>query len=330
MLLQGIQGEFGFWRDMKAGHTTHEENITNDKGEKLGTKTRFNLAGVIKRQMVPRLYTELSDIVDIACGNNHCLARNQHGMVFTWGIGEQHQLGRRQIERIDTDLKRSLVPQPLRTGKTKFTSIFCAADHSFAIDGKDRVHAWGFNGYGQLAMKGQQYFKESKEWKDVPAEIVGPIVIKALTDTKNPVVQLAGGQKHSVALRQDGTLLTWGLIEFTGVGLSKIPPSSLLYNQEPGRGDIASAVIDPVIVPGLGTVVHAGCGSEHTIAINSNGKAFSWGSGSVFQLGLGAEEDEPVPTMIDNTAVRNKKLNWASGGGQYSMLTAPALLENGI
>lgn len=325
-----MQGEFGFWRDMEAGHTTEEVEVVNDKGVTLGIKTHFNLAGVIKRQMTPRLYTELSGIIDIACGNNHCLARDQKGMVFTWGIGEQHQLGRRQIERIDTDLKRSLVPQPLRTGKTKFKAIFCAADHSFAIDAKDQVHTWGFNGYGQLATKGREYFKDSKEWKDVPAEIVGPIVIKALTNTKNPVVQLAGGQKHSVALRQDGTLLTWGLLESTGVKLSNIPTTSLLYNQEPGRGDIASAVIDPVQVPGLGIVVHPGCGSEHTIAINSEGKAFSWGSGSVYQLGLGKEEDEPVPTLIDNTAVRDKKLNWASGGGQYSMLTAPALLHNGI
>ena len=325
-----MQGEFGFWRDMSAGHTTREEDLFSDGGEKIGTKTLFNLAGVIKRQTTPRLYTELSDIVDIACGNNHCLARDQKGMVFTWGIGEQHQLGRRQIERIDTDLKRSLVPQPLRTGKTKFTSIYCAADHSFAIDGKYQVHAWGFNGYGQLAMKGQQYMKESKEWQDVPAEVVGPIVIKSLTDTTNPIVQLAGGQKHSVAVRQDGTLLTWGLIEFSGVELSKIPPSALLYNQEPGRGDIASAVIEPQVVPALGSVVYAGCGSEHTIAINADGKAYSWGSGSVFQLGLGKEEDEPVPTLIDNTAVRDKKLNWASGGGQYSMLTAPTMIANGV
>ena len=315
---------------MEAGYEKHEEDVVDDKGEKIGTKTRYDLAGVIKRQMTPRLYTELSNITDIACGNNHCLARNQNEMIFTWGIGEQHQLGRRQIERIDTDLKRSLVPQPLRTGKTKFTSIFCAADHSFAIDGKNQVHGWGFNGYGQLAMKARQYFKDSKEWKEVPAEVVGPITITALTNPKNPVVQLAGGQKHSVAVRQDGTLLTWGLIEFSGVDLASIPPASLLYNQEPGRGDIASAVIDPVQVPGLGTVVHSGCGSEHNIAINSNGKAFSWGSGSVFQLGLGKEEDEPIPTMIDNTAVRDKELNWASGGGQYSMLTAPAALENGV
>lgn len=314
---------------MTAGHTTEEEDIFNDNGEKIGVKTHFELAGVIKRQTTPRLYTELSNIVDIACGNNHCLARDQKGMVFTWGIGEQHQLGRRQIERIDTDLKRSLVPQPLRTGKTKFTSIFCGADHSFATDGKGQVHAWGFNGYGQLAVRGQQYFQASKEWQDVPAEIVGPIVIKALTDPNNPIVQLAGGQKHSVALRQDGTLLSWGLIEFTGIELSNIPPSALLYNQEPGRGDIASAVIDPQIVPALGKVKHVGCGSEHTIAINANGKAFSWGSGSVYQLGLGKEEDEPMPTLIDNTAVREKKLSWAAGGGQYSMLTAPAVLENG-
>ena len=315
---------------MTAGHKTYQEDVLDENGEKAGTRSRYELAGIIRRQTTPRLYTELSKITDIACGNNHCLARDQKGMIFTWGIGEQHQLGRRQIERIDTDLKRSLVPQPLRTGKTSFTSIFCGADHSFAIDSKQQVHGWGFNGYGQLAKKDRYYFKDSDEWKEVPAEVVGPIIIKALTDAKNPVVKLAGGQKHSIALRADGTLMTWGLIEFSGVNVSNIPSASLLYNQEPGRGNIASAVIDPIPVPGLGTVVYPGCGSEHTLAINADGKCYSWGSGAVYQLGMGKDEDQPVPTMIDNTAVRNRKLNWASGGGQYSMFTAPAeVTENG-
>lgn len=31
-----------------------------------------------------------------------------------------------------------------------------------------------------------------------------------------------------------------------------------------------------------------------------------------------------MATLIDNTAVRGKKLNWAGAGGQYSILTAPA------
>ena len=309
---------------MSASHKTFEEHILDNKGEKIETKLRYELEGLIKRQVTPRLYTELSKITDIACGNNHCLARDTKGMVFTWGIGEQNQLGRRQIERIDTDLKRSLVPQPLRTGRISFTSIFCGADHSFAIDKKNQVHGWGFNGYGQLAEKDTKYFPDSDEMKEVPKEVIGPIIIHELTDNQNPIVKLAGGQKHSMAARQDGELLTWGLIPFSGVAPDLIPESALLYNQEPGSGKQALAIIEPIKVWGVDNVVHPGCGSEHTLAITAEGKAFAWGSGSVYQLGLGVGEDEPIPSMVDNTAVRNVKLNWASGGGQYSIFTAPA------
>ena len=316
---------------MSTGHTGYEVEVEDEKTKEKRKVTKHKLEGVIEFQTTPRLYTELSDIVDICCGNNHCLARNRKGFLFTWGCGEQNQLGRRTIERLDVDQKKGLIPQPLRTGKTHFKAIFRGPDHSFALDAKDQVYGWGFNGCGNLGKAEQKYFKEQKEYKWVPAEdLVAPTIINALTDPTNPVTQLVGGQKHSMAVREDGTLLTWGLLAggSTGLEASKVPEESLLYNPEEGRDHVASAVIDPTSVPGLGTVVCAGAGTEQSFGINADGKAYSWGSNAVYQLGIGNSDDQDLPVLIDNTAVRDKKLNWASGGGQYSMMTAPAVLEN--
>jgi hypothetical protein len=36
---------------------------------------------------------------------------------------------------------------------------------------------------------------------------------------------------------------------------------------------------------------------------------------------LGTQDDIEVATVIDNTATRGKKLNWAGAGGQFSVLT---------
>ncbi|KAK4997486.1 hypothetical protein LTR28_013966, partial [Elasticomyces elasticus] len=54
------------------------------------------------------------------------------------------------------------------------------------------------------------------------------------------------------------------------------------------------------------------------------GQAWSWGFSANYQTGLGTDEDVPIATLIDNTAVRGKKLNWAGAGGQFGILTAVA------
>lgn len=68
----------------------------------------------------------------------------------------------------------------------------------------------------------------------------------------------------------------------------------------------------------------AAAGSDHTIAITTDGKAYSWGFNATFQLGQGVDDDIEIATLIDNTALRNAKANWAGAGGQYSIITAPA------
>ena len=64
--------------------------------------------------------------------------------------------------------------------------------------------------------------------------------------------------------------------------------------------------------------------TDTCIAITTDGRAYSWGFAANYQTGLGTTDDAEEATLIDNTAVRAKKLNWAGAGGQFSVLTAPA------
>ena len=72
----------------------------------------------------------------------------------------------------------------------------------------------------------------------------------------------------------------------------------------------------------------ATCGTDHTIAITTDGKAYSWGFSANYQTGQGTDEDVEVATLIDNTAVRGKRLVYAGAGGQYSVLAALAEQED--
>ena len=61
-------------------------------------------------------------------------------------------------------------------------------------------------------------------------------------------------------------------------------------------------------------------GSDTGFAIDNNGKAHSWGFSANYQTGLGTDDDVEVATLIDNAAVRGKRLVGAGAGGQYGVL----------
>jgi len=64
--------------------------------------------------------------------------------------------------------------------------------------------------------------------------------------------------------------------------------------------------------------------SDHCIAITTTGQAYSWGFSGTYQTGQGTTDDVEVATLINNSALQGKTLNWAGAGGQYSILTGVA------
>ena len=71
-----------------------------------------------------------------------------------------------------------------------------------------------------------------------------------------------------------------------------------------------------------GAIFAAG-GGDHSLAVTGSGQAYSWGFSASHQTGQGTTDDIEVATLIDNTAIRGKSLNWVGAGDQYSILTAP-------
>lgn len=65
-------------------------------------------------------------------------------------------------------------------------------------------------------------------------------------------------------------------------------------------------------------------GFDNNFAVTMEGKVFSWGFSSNCQTGQGTINDIEKPTIIDNTAIRGKKIIGASAGGQYSLLVGIA------
>ena len=101
------------------------------------------------------------------------------------------------------------------------------------------------------------------------------------------MVGLAGGDSHSLALKADGTVRSWGYN----------------FNGRLGNGTTTDSST-PVTVSGLTDVVGLAGGRNHSLALKADGTVRSWGDNTSGQLGNGTTTDSstPVNTFIDGVA----------------------------
>lgn len=271
---------------------------------------------IVEVQPKPTLVSGLVKVTQITCGANHALALDVSGNIWAWGSGEQNQLGRRVMER-----RKLGCLTPSRVGICRGNAKFIASGeyHSFAIDQKDNVWAWGVNSFGEAG-----YVEAAGSDS---ALLPHPMMVQDLCGKK--VISLDGGSHHSAAVTAEGECLAWGRMDCGQLGIDFTPgqlrDASLIRRD--GRGD-PRICLRPTVVPGVGKVVKVSCGTDHTLYINREGKAYATGFGSQGQLGLGSYDDTQVAQLVGGKAVRERTLTWAGAGGQFSMLAAPVIVVN--
>ncbi|KAI0104574.1 regulator of chromosome condensation 1/beta-lactamase-inhibitor protein II [Daldinia grandis] len=292
--------------------------ILTDDGWVYGWGTFRGSDGIIgfseraRIQETPAIVPELKNITKLACGSNHVLALDLSGKVFTWGSGGQFQLGRKPISRL-AGPGVGLTPQPCGrfTKKHRAINVGAGSYHSFYIDSDDQVWAWGLNNYAQTGLR--------EHTGEDDAMVLQPQVVTSLEDHK--VTQVVGGEHHSVACTTEGKLLTWGRVDGHQVG----QPSSL-YNEENTVFDDNKKpriLLEPTPVNGIKATFVA-TGTDTSFALDEAGKVYSWGFSANYQAGQGTTDDIELPTVIDNTAIRGRRIVWAGAGGQYSAIAAEA------
>lgn len=89
----------------------------------------------------------LQNIRKVICGANHALALDTSGRVWSWGVNEKTQVGRRVPPQ--HDYKDSYYPGVLDLSRYGMKALAAGPFHSLAVDNKDGVFAWGLNDFGQ-------------------------------------------------------------------------------------------------------------------------------------------------------------------------------------
>ena len=157
------------------------------------------------------------------------------------------------------------------------------------------VAAWGDNFFGQLGNGVPlPYPDDSRSTMPVEVSNLDGGEIKAI----------AGGANHSLALKNDGTVLAWGLNQDGELGDGTNTDSSTPVE-----------VRDPNDPSGhLSGVKALTAGSSHSLALKDDGTILAWGNNESGQLGDGTNANSTQPVKVANLS----GVEAISGGGAPS------------
>lgn len=238
-----------------------------------------------------------ADWIRASAGIGHSIGLRANGTLWAWGANSYGRLG-------DGTTTPRFSPVSVVGGFTDWDSAAAGNTHSLAIRANGTAWAWGFNANGRLGDNTASLSATS------PVSVVG-----GFTDWTS----VAAGLSHSVGLRANGTIWTWGYNTGGQLGDSSI-----------GTASKSSPV---AVVGGFTDWIQISATSVHTIALRANGTAWAWGSNTSGRLGDGTTvaKSSPVAVVggftdwvqvsanIHTVAVRANGTAWAwgaNGSGQ--------------
>jgi len=176
-------------------------------------------------------------VKEISAGERHNLALMEDGSLYAWGDGHLGD-GARRISSV-----------PVRVLAVPPVQAISSGSANLALTTAGSVLAWGFNNWGQAGNP------------NTNAEVLFPAPVLGLNAA---VVAVAAGQHHGLAVRADGSVLSWGSNYQGRLGNGKAGEPSIV-----GLASDFVCYCDPAPVLGLpivATTVTAGRG--HSLAAN--------------------------------------------------------------
>ena len=270
----------------------------------------------LKHQFIPAVPTlELSHkpgdtekVSSVASGSNHLLVLTTHGNVYSWGAGEQSQLGRRVIARRKI---HGTVPEKitLETRGRKAVTIGAGAYHSFAVDETGDIWGWGLNSMGQT---GTGYESTEDAVVQLPKKVTR--LSKEELDG-DVVVHIDGGAHHSLFLLASGKVYACGRSNGGQLGLAD---DHVAFKENTNDEFIAEPTLVTFPDPD-DPVIQISCGAHNNAAVTRGGALYCWGQGVQSELGLGDEEEARTPRVV----VRKEGGAWFAAavacGGQHTI-----------
>ena len=178
----------------------------------------------------PKNIIELNNknIIQISCGNEHCLALNKNGEVYSWGINEDGVLGfpnnntiNNKNNKNNSNYKITFKPTLInffKENNIKIKYISSGSIHNIVITNSGLLYSFGCSKGGQLGIDENTLLKlySSNKIKD-DFSISTPTKIQNLENFQ--IKKVVCGEAHSIALTENGKVFVWGLGSYGQLGL---------------------------------------------------------------------------------------------------------------
>jgi uncharacterized repeat protein (TIGR01451 family) len=201
----------------------------------------------------------LSGAVAISTGGTHTLALKADGTVWAWGSNGSGESGQAP-------------PYPRLTptmvnGLSNVTAVSAGFSHSMALRNDGTVWVWGANGSGELGLGTSD-----------PGGHPFPVQVPGLSG----VTCIWAGTGLSVAVRNDGTVWTWG------------------DNHNGQLGASGGSLNTPTQVSGVTGVTAVASSFNHVIVRKADGTVMGWGMNAFGQTGSSNLVNvNPVPAQVN-------------------------------
>lgn len=240
----------------------------------------FTKSAALEKGHTPRLLETMlaKGVSQLACGWAHTAVLLDSGAVMQAGYAPGTGA------EVDLFSARAV---PFSHYKTSIVALSCGNFHTAAVSDRGEVFTWGSSFRGQLGLGST-------------ANSAEPVVVESLAQSAY-VVRVACGGESTAALTHDGKVYTWGSNRHGALGLGDTEDRS---SPEEVR-HLAGAVI-----------THVAAGGNHMFACATH-EAYSWGSNSCGQLGLGHSENQLKPHTID--AMRGKRVLGGDCGAAHTV-----------
>ncbi|BBM98942.1 hypothetical protein MPTK1_1g17400 [Marchantia polymorpha subsp. ruderalis] len=219
--------------------------------------------------------------IAVACGGAHTLVLTDEGRVLATGLNDHGQLGAEQL-----DTHQSQFVEVVRGLPSRCVHIAAGYNHSGAITDDGAVYVWGSNAHGQLGLG-----------KKAEKLVHDPTRVEALRGIR--VKKLALGAEHSLALSEDGDVLSWGNGSSGRLGHGR--------QSGPLRFFGNSTEFLPRLVDFFREIrIHdIAAGLMHSACVDFYGVVYTFGNGRMCQLGNGSSRgDIPEPGALALPAAR--------------------------
>ncbi|HEX8284916.1 MAG TPA: S8 family serine peptidase [Pyrinomonadaceae bacterium] len=205
----------------------------------------------------------LTNVKAVAAGPAYSLAVKADGTLWGWG---SNYYGNTHTGVLGLPASSFSTPTPVQIGGiTGVAAVAAGGTHVVAVKTDGTVWTWGNDQFGQLGDGGT-----NGAGGTTPRQI-----------SLSNVAAVAAGFEHSLALRTDGTVWSWG------------------HNTGGALGDGTTTDRNAPVPVALGAAA-AGldAGAEHSAVVMADGSVRTWGANGSGQLGDRTRVDRPVPVQV--------------------------------